>query len=196
MGLFKKAMELSILCDCDVALVVVNKNKLFSYSSDDIDAVWTRFDAMRTKDTHTLSNEHYAEVAKGSTAVVAGAEVGELEDEEETSYAAKSRRKRSNSAPAEKAGAKASSQGAKSASRAQKSAEETDEDDYDVDPTSRANGKTAERSKTNKKRKAGEASETPGTPATKRKLDALASAAMDEMGASKSKGTPKKKHSE
>jgi hypothetical protein len=38
-GLMKKAMELSVLCDCQIALVIFNSNnKLFQYSSGDINA--------------------------------------------------------------------------------------------------------------------------------------------------------------
>ena len=43
-GLMKKAMELSVLCDCQIALVIFNSNnKLFQYSSGDINAVLKRF---------------------------------------------------------------------------------------------------------------------------------------------------------
>jgi hypothetical protein len=45
-GLMKKAMELSVLCDCQIALVIFNSNnKLFQYSSGDINAVLERFKA-------------------------------------------------------------------------------------------------------------------------------------------------------
>ena len=40
----KKAMELSVLCDCQIALVIFNSNnKLFQYSSGDINGVLKRF---------------------------------------------------------------------------------------------------------------------------------------------------------
>lgn len=40
----KKAMELSVLCDCQIALVIFNSNnKLFQYSSGDINTVLKRF---------------------------------------------------------------------------------------------------------------------------------------------------------
>ena len=43
-GLMKKAMELSVLCDCQIALVIFNSNnKLFQYSSGDINTVLERF---------------------------------------------------------------------------------------------------------------------------------------------------------
>jgi hypothetical protein len=43
-GLMKKAMELSILCDCDIALVVFSSDsKLFQYSSMNIDSIWQRY---------------------------------------------------------------------------------------------------------------------------------------------------------
>merc|ERR1712166_833713 len=39
-GLVKKAMELSLLCDCEVALVVfTSENKLYKYASDDLEKV-------------------------------------------------------------------------------------------------------------------------------------------------------------
>jgi hypothetical protein len=43
-GLMKKAMELSVLCDCDIALVIFNShNKLFQYSSKDIDSILAKY---------------------------------------------------------------------------------------------------------------------------------------------------------
>lgn len=39
-GLVKKAMELSLLCDCEVALVVfTSENKLYKYASDDLEKI-------------------------------------------------------------------------------------------------------------------------------------------------------------
>eukprot|EP00658_Telonema_sp_P-2_P060488 TRINITY_DN4939_c0_g1_i2.p1 TRINITY_DN4939_c0_g1~~TRINITY_DN4939_c0_g1_i2.p1 ORF type:complete len:227 (-),score=45.91 TRINITY_DN4939_c0_g1_i2:133-813(-) len=39
-GLVKKAMELSLLCDCEVGLVVfTSENKLYKYASEDLDKV-------------------------------------------------------------------------------------------------------------------------------------------------------------
>ena len=39
-GLMKKAYELSILCDCEIAVVIFNsQNKLFQYASTDMDRV-------------------------------------------------------------------------------------------------------------------------------------------------------------
>jgi hypothetical protein len=43
-GLMKKAMELSILCDCEIALIIFNhNNKLFQYSSTDIDKILLKY---------------------------------------------------------------------------------------------------------------------------------------------------------
>jgi MADS-box transcription enhancer factor 2A len=43
-GLMKKAMELSVLCDCDIALVIFNShNKLFQYSSKDVDSILAKY---------------------------------------------------------------------------------------------------------------------------------------------------------
>jgi hypothetical protein len=41
----KKAMELSILCDCDIALVVLTGDKLFTYASHSMEAVLRRYRA-------------------------------------------------------------------------------------------------------------------------------------------------------
>ncbi|DAZ99574.1 TPA: hypothetical protein N0F65_001402 [Lagenidium giganteum] len=43
-GLFKKAMELSKLCDCEIALIVFDSNdKLFQYSSTGVDQILLRY---------------------------------------------------------------------------------------------------------------------------------------------------------
>eukprot|EP00124_Ichthyophonus_hoferi_P003451 Ihof_evm4s299 gene=Ihof_evmTU4s299 len=43
-GLMKKAYELSVLCDCEVALIVFNSsNKLYQYSSTDIDRILLKY---------------------------------------------------------------------------------------------------------------------------------------------------------
>jgi len=43
-GLIKKAMELSILCDCNIALIVFSSsNKLFQYASSDMDDILLKY---------------------------------------------------------------------------------------------------------------------------------------------------------
>lgn len=43
-GLMKKAYELSVLCDCEVALIIFNGgNKLFQYASTDMDRILLRY---------------------------------------------------------------------------------------------------------------------------------------------------------
>ena len=40
----KKAYELSVLCDCEIALIIFNgSNKLFQYASTDMDRVLLRY---------------------------------------------------------------------------------------------------------------------------------------------------------
>ena len=40
----KKAYELSILCDCEIALIIFNSgNKLFQYASSDMDKILLRY---------------------------------------------------------------------------------------------------------------------------------------------------------
>lgn len=58
-GLFKKAMELSKLCDCEIALIVFDSNdKLYQYSSAGVDQILLRYteygEPVETKD-----NSHY-----------------------------------------------------------------------------------------------------------------------------------------
>ncbi|XP_042615475.1 myocyte-specific enhancer factor 2A-like isoform X2 [Cyprinus carpio] len=43
-GLMKKAYELSVLCDCEIALIIFNRsNKLFQYASTDMDKVLLKY---------------------------------------------------------------------------------------------------------------------------------------------------------
>ncbi|KAI7867993.1 hypothetical protein BDF14DRAFT_1725587 [Spinellus fusiger] len=43
-GLMKKAYELSVLCDCEVALIIFNTNgKLVQYASTEIDKILMRY---------------------------------------------------------------------------------------------------------------------------------------------------------
>jgi hypothetical protein len=43
-GLMKKAYELSILCDCEIALIIFNAgNKLFQYASTDMDKILLKY---------------------------------------------------------------------------------------------------------------------------------------------------------
>ena len=43
-GLMKKAYELSILCDCEIALIIFNSStKLFQYASTDMDKILLRY---------------------------------------------------------------------------------------------------------------------------------------------------------
>ena len=43
-GLMKKAYELSVLCDCEIAVIIFNThNKLFQYASTDMDKVLLKY---------------------------------------------------------------------------------------------------------------------------------------------------------
>ena len=43
-GLMKKAYELSVLCDCEIALIIFNSsNKLFQYASTDMDKILLKY---------------------------------------------------------------------------------------------------------------------------------------------------------
>ncbi|CAL8246206.1 unnamed protein product [Lota lota] len=43
-GLMKKAYELSVLCDCDIAVIMISgTNKLFQYASSDMDRTLLRY---------------------------------------------------------------------------------------------------------------------------------------------------------
>ena len=53
-GLMKKAYELSVLCDCEISVIIFNShNKLFQYASTDMDKVLLKY-------TGTMPYEHAA----------------------------------------------------------------------------------------------------------------------------------------
>eukprot|EP00123_Amoebidium_parasiticum_P006025 comp17079_c0_seq1/m.15833 comp17079_c0_seq1/g.15833 ORF comp17079_c0_seq1/g.15833 comp17079_c0_seq1/m.15833 type:complete len:240 (-) comp17079_c0_seq1:9-728(-) len=56
-GLMKKAYELSVLCDCEVALIIFNgNNKLYQFSSTDIDKILLKYTEY-TEPHESKSNE-------------------------------------------------------------------------------------------------------------------------------------------
>ena len=49
-GLMKKAYELSVLCDCEISLIIFNsQNKLFQYASTDMDKVLLKYTGKLSK---------------------------------------------------------------------------------------------------------------------------------------------------
>jgi len=59
-GLIKKAMELSILCDCEIALIVFQENKLYQYGSEGINKVMLRFAETKEIPVEDHSNLDYS----------------------------------------------------------------------------------------------------------------------------------------
>ena len=63
----KKAYELSVLCDCQIALIIFNSNnKLFQYASSDMDSILLRY--TQFNDPHeSRTNDDIIEVCIIST---------------------------------------------------------------------------------------------------------------------------------
>jgi len=65
----KKAYELSVLCDCEIALIIFNgTNKLFQYASTDMDKVLLRYteynephESRTNKDIIEVSDKKFCE---------------------------------------------------------------------------------------------------------------------------------------
>uniref|UniRef100_A0A8C2TJG9 Myocyte enhancer factor 2B n=1 Tax=Coturnix japonica TaxID=93934 RepID=A0A8C2TJG9_COTJA len=65
-GLMKKAYELSVLCDCEIALIIFNStNKLFQYASTDMDKVLLKYTEY-SEPHESRTNSDILEVAVGA----------------------------------------------------------------------------------------------------------------------------------
>jgi len=65
-GLIKKAMELSILCDCEIALIIFSSNnKLFQYASSDMDKLLLRY-TDHNEPHKPLTNQDYGKSFGGT----------------------------------------------------------------------------------------------------------------------------------
>ncbi|NXT71199.1 MEF2B factor, partial [Chaetops frenatus] len=64
-GLMKKAYELSVLCDCEIALIIFNStNRLFQYASSDMDRVLLKYTEY-SEPHESRTNSDILEVAPG-----------------------------------------------------------------------------------------------------------------------------------
>jgi MADS-box transcription enhancer factor 2B len=55
----KKAYELSVLCDCEIALIIFNNNgKLVQYASTDIDKILMKYTEVSFNNQSIQSNTH------------------------------------------------------------------------------------------------------------------------------------------
>lgn len=69
-GLMKKAMELSVLCDCDIALIIFNSSgRLYQYSSTEMENLLERYskacqDPHERRNNEELFRQHFADQAK------------------------------------------------------------------------------------------------------------------------------------
>lgn len=74
-GLVKKAMELAILCGCEVALIVIGNNKLTQYSSSDMDQLLLRYTDGGFEEPHAdpLTSDDYSKLfGKKNKTIVTG----------------------------------------------------------------------------------------------------------------------------
>uniref|UniRef100_A0A8C3BYR7 MADS-box domain-containing protein n=1 Tax=Cairina moschata TaxID=8855 RepID=A0A8C3BYR7_CAIMO len=69
-GLMKKAYELSVLCDCEIALIIFNStNRLFQYASTDMDKVLLKYTEY-SEPHESRTNSDILEVAPGGQKMV------------------------------------------------------------------------------------------------------------------------------
>ena len=62
-GVMKKAYELSVLCDCEIALIIFSSsNKLYQYASTDMDKVLLKYTEYN-EPHESLTNKNIIEVA-------------------------------------------------------------------------------------------------------------------------------------
>ncbi|ORZ02499.1 hypothetical protein BCR43DRAFT_481640 [Syncephalastrum racemosum] len=87
-GLMKKAYELSVLCDCEIALIIFNSNgKLVQYASTDIDKILMKYteynDPHESKSNHDFSNATDADEDGAATKLEDEADDDVLADDRE-----------------------------------------------------------------------------------------------------------------
>jgi hypothetical protein len=65
-GVMKKAYELSVLCDCEIALIIFSSsNKLYQYASTDMDKVLLKYTEYN-EPHESLTNKNIIEVGMAS----------------------------------------------------------------------------------------------------------------------------------
>lgn len=65
-GVMKKAYELSVLCDCEIALIIFSSsNKLYQYASTDMDKVLLKYTEYN-EPHESLTNKNIIEVSEES----------------------------------------------------------------------------------------------------------------------------------
>lgn len=65
-GVMKKAYELSVLCDCEIALIIFSSsNKLYQYASTDMDKVLLKYTEYN-EPHESLTNKNIIEVSTSS----------------------------------------------------------------------------------------------------------------------------------
>lgn len=60
-GIMKKAYELSVLCDCEIGVIILNKNSLYQYASSDMDQLLLKY-TEHQKPCESLTNINMAKV--------------------------------------------------------------------------------------------------------------------------------------
>ena len=65
-GVMKKAYELSVLCDCEIALIIFSSsNKLYQYASTDMDKVLLKYTEYN-EPHESLTNKNIIDVSVGN----------------------------------------------------------------------------------------------------------------------------------
>ena len=69
-GLMKKAYELSVLCECEIVIIIFNSNnKLFQYASSNVDSILLKY-TEHNEPCETKTNEDIVEVGKTNILVL------------------------------------------------------------------------------------------------------------------------------
>ncbi|TPX38019.1 hypothetical protein SmJEL517_g00394 [Synchytrium microbalum] len=64
-GLMKKAYELSVLCDCEVSLIIFQDSKIVQYNSSDVDRILLRY-TQYNEPHESRTNEDFAKLTKSN----------------------------------------------------------------------------------------------------------------------------------